>query len=39
LRQKPLKDAERWIARHQAFWTGAVDQLQSLLQETSNDGS
>src|SRR5579872_5587952 len=23
LRQKPLRDAERWITRHQAFWTGA----------------
>src|SRR5712675_296864 len=31
LRQKPLRDAGGWIARHQAFWTGAVDQLERLL--------
>jgi DNA-binding transcriptional ArsR family regulator len=33
LRRKPLADAERWIARHQAFWTGAVEQLDRLLSE------
>jgi DNA-binding transcriptional ArsR family regulator len=37
LRQKPLRDAERWIARHQAFWTGAVDQLERLLSEAARD--
>jgi len=37
LRQKPLGDAEHWIARQQAFWNGAVDQLDRLLQEISND--
>ena len=37
LRQKPLEDAERWIGRQQAFWTGAVDQLQQLLQEFRDD--
>ena len=37
LRQKPLRDAERWLARHQAFWTGAVDQLERLLGETARD--
>jgi DNA-binding transcriptional ArsR family regulator len=31
LRQKPLDEAEHWIARQQAFWTGAVDQLDHLL--------
>src|SRR5438445_511100 len=31
LRQTPLRDAEQWITRHQAFWTGAVDQLERLL--------
>src|SRR5579872_5598766 len=31
LRQKPLVDAERWIARQQAFWAGAADQLDRLL--------
>ena len=31
LRQKPLQDAGAWIERHQRFWTGAVDQLETLL--------
>lgn len=31
LRQEPLQDAGLWIARHQAFWTGAVEQLDRLL--------
>ena len=39
LRQKPLREAERWIARQQAFWTAAVDQLDRLLQEVSRDES
>src|SRR5215470_12648728 len=26
----PLQDAGGWIARHQAFWTGAVEQLDRL---------
>jgi DNA-binding transcriptional ArsR family regulator len=33
LRRQPLREAERWLARHQAFWTGAVDQLDRLLSE------
>ncbi len=37
LRQKPLKDAARWITRQQAFWVGAVDQLDRLLQEIAPD--
>jgi DNA-binding transcriptional ArsR family regulator len=37
LRRQPLADAERWIARHQAFWTGAVEQLDRLLSETESD--
>jgi len=37
LRQRPLRDAERWIARHQAFWTGAVEQLDRLLSEVARD--
>jgi DNA-binding transcriptional ArsR family regulator len=39
LRQKPLKQAEDWIARQQALWNGAVDQLDRLLKETSRDGA
>jgi uncharacterized protein YndB with AHSA1/START domain/DNA-binding transcriptional ArsR family regulator len=35
LRDKPLLEAGDWIARHRAFWTGAVDQLEALLKETN----
>lgn len=34
LRRKSLQEAGDWIGRHQAFWTGAVDQLQQLLEES-----
>ena len=37
LRRKPLQDAGGWIARHQAVWTGAVEQLDRLLSEVAND--
>jgi DNA-binding transcriptional ArsR family regulator len=37
LRQQPLQNAGAWIARHQAFWTGAVDQLDRLLSEVPSD--
>jgi DNA-binding transcriptional ArsR family regulator len=37
LRRKPLADAERWIARHQSFWTGAVERLDHLLSEAESD--
>jgi DNA-binding transcriptional ArsR family regulator len=37
LRRKPLQDAGGWIARHQAFWTGAVEQLDRLLSEVASD--
>jgi DNA-binding transcriptional ArsR family regulator len=37
LRQKPLDEAAGWIARHQAFWEGAVGQLDRLLSEVTND--
>jgi DNA-binding transcriptional ArsR family regulator len=33
LRRKPLDEAVSWIARHQAFWAEAVDQLDQLLSE------
>jgi DNA-binding transcriptional ArsR family regulator len=39
LRRKPLRDAEAWLTRHQAFWTGAVAQLDRLLSEGTNDAS
>jgi DNA-binding transcriptional ArsR family regulator len=31
LRRRALEQAGRWIARHQAFWESAVDQLDRLL--------
>lgn len=31
LRREALQHAGDWIQRHQAFWTGAVDQLEQLL--------
>jgi DNA-binding transcriptional ArsR family regulator len=34
LRREALERAGDWIQRHQAFWTGAVDQLEQLLKET-----
>ena len=33
LRRRTLEQAGRWIARHKAFWEGAVDQLDQLLAE------
>jgi DNA-binding transcriptional ArsR family regulator len=40
LRREQLADAGGWIARHQAFWTGAVDQLEQMLaaEGDANDG-
>jgi DNA-binding transcriptional ArsR family regulator len=34
LRQKPLREAGEWVMRQQAFWNGALDQLEQLLKET-----
>jgi DNA-binding transcriptional ArsR family regulator len=34
LRREALERAGDWIQRHQAFWSGAVDQLEQLLKET-----
>jgi DNA-binding transcriptional ArsR family regulator len=34
LRRESLEEAGEWIRRHQAFWAGAVDQLERLLKET-----
>ena len=39
LRRQPLQDAERWLTRHQAFWRGAVAQLDQLLSKEPVDGS
>jgi DNA-binding transcriptional ArsR family regulator len=33
LRREPLQHVGDWVTRHQEFWTGAVDQLERLLQE------
>lgn len=37
LNRRPLRDAEAWLARHQAFWTGAVAELDRLLSERHDD--
>jgi DNA-binding transcriptional ArsR family regulator len=37
LRRDPLQQAQSWIARHQGFWTGAVEQLDRLLSEVGPD--
>jgi DNA-binding transcriptional ArsR family regulator len=37
LRQKALQDAASWISRHQAFWIGAVAQLERVLPEIPSD--
>ena len=37
LRRKALEEAGRWIARHQAFWEGAIAQLDRLLAEGTSD--
>src|ERR1700730_14365157 len=37
LHQRPLREAGGWIARHQAFWTGALSQLDVLLAEGVGD--
>ena len=38
LQPKGLREATGWLTRHQAFWEGAVDQLEHLLgEETGND--
>ncbi len=36
LSRKSLDAAAGWIARNQAFWAGAVDQLDELLSETAH---
>ena len=36
LRQNRLQQAGNWIARHQAFWEGAVDQLERVLSESGH---
>ena len=33
LLRERLAEAEQWMSRHQAFWTGAVDQLEQLLRD------
>jgi DNA-binding transcriptional ArsR family regulator len=33
LRRQPLREVGDWVARHQRFWTGAVDQLERLLEK------
>jgi DNA-binding transcriptional ArsR family regulator len=37
LRRRPLREAEDWLARHQAFWSGAAAQLDRLLSAEVDD--
>lgn len=37
LRREPLREAAGWITRHEAFWQGAVAQLDRLLSEPTDD--
>ena len=39
LRRQPLQRAEGWLSRHQAFWTGAMAQLDRLLADEGSDAS
>ena len=34
LRNEPLREANSWIARNQAFWEGALGQLEDLMTDT-----
>jgi DNA-binding transcriptional ArsR family regulator len=38
LQPKGLREATRWLMRHQAFWEGAVNQLERLLREEAGNG-
>lgn len=33
LRRESLREVGDWVARHQRFWTAAVDQLEKVLEE------
>ena len=37
LRREALQEASGWLTRHQAFWTGALDQLEQLLSGGTGD--
>jgi DNA-binding transcriptional ArsR family regulator len=37
LRSKPLADANLWLARHQAFWENAAQELDQLLSKPRDD--
>ena len=37
LRREALQEANGWLTRHQAFWTGALDQLEQLLSGGTGD--
>jgi DNA-binding transcriptional ArsR family regulator len=38
LRPKGLREATGWLTRHQAFWAGAVGQLEQLLAKETSHG-
>lgn len=37
LNRAPLKEADDWISRHKAFWTGALDQLETLVEQETKE--
>jgi DNA-binding transcriptional ArsR family regulator len=39
LQPKGLREATRWLTRHQAFWEAAVDQLEQLLGKERHVGT
>jgi len=38
LQLRGLREATSWLTRHQAFWDGAVDQLEQLLRKETRRG-
>jgi DNA-binding transcriptional ArsR family regulator len=39
LQPERLREATRWLTRHHAFWEGAIDQLEQLLGQGTQDGN
>lgn len=37
--EKPLRDAETWIARHRRFWEGTLDSLDRFLEQKQKERS
>ena len=37
--EKPLREAESWIARHRKFWEGSLEQLDQFLEQKQKERS